>query len=80
LTSSNFESRTGRDAAEGHHSQVDLDAIAARAIGFSGAMLQNLMNEAAIFAARRGAWTASARAEEAPPYQRASTTARSGTS
>merc|ERR1712216_367992 len=32
---------------------VDLDAIASRAIGFSGASLQNLMNEAAIVAARR---------------------------
>merc|ERR1719353_1326019 len=32
---------------------VDLDAIASRAIGFSGAQLQNLMNEAAIVAARR---------------------------
>ncbi|KAH8066007.1 metalloendopeptidase [Aureococcus anophagefferens] len=34
--------------------EVDLDAIASRAIGFSGASLQNLMNEAAIVAARRG--------------------------
>mmetsp|Transcript_25058 Transcript_25058/g.84230 ORF Transcript_25058/g.84230 Transcript_25058/m.84230 type:complete len:679 (+) Transcript_25058:59-2095(+) len=33
--------------------EVDLDAIAARTIGFSGAALQNLMNEAAIVAARR---------------------------
>merc|ERR1719463_368023 len=32
---------------------VDLEAIASRAIGFSGAQLQNLMNEAAIVAARR---------------------------
>merc|ERR1719426_461319 len=32
---------------------VDLEAIASRAIGFSGASLQNLMNEAAIVAARR---------------------------
>merc|ERR1711943_157545 len=32
---------------------VDLDAVASRAIGFSGASLQNLMNEAAIVAARR---------------------------
>jgi len=32
---------------------VDLDVVAGRAIGFSGAMLQNLMNEAAIMAARR---------------------------
>merc|ERR1719506_62947 len=34
--------------------EVDLEAIASRAIGFSGASLQNLMNEAAIVAARRG--------------------------
>jgi len=34
--------------------EVDLDQIAGRAIGFSGASLQNLMNEAAIVAARRG--------------------------
>merc|ERR1719158_2772473 len=33
---------------------VDLEAIASRAIGFSGASLQNLMNEAAIVAARNG--------------------------
>jgi len=33
---------------------VDIDSIAARTIGFSGASLQNLMNEAAIVAARRG--------------------------
>jgi len=32
---------------------VDLEAVASRAIGFSGASLQNLMNEAAIVAARR---------------------------
>jgi len=32
---------------------VDLDAIASRTIGFSGASLANLMNEAAIVAARR---------------------------
>ena len=32
---------------------VDLESIAARTIGFSGASLQNLMNEAAIIAARR---------------------------
>jgi len=32
---------------------VDLDGVASRAIGFSGAQLQNLMNEAAIVAARR---------------------------
>merc|ERR1719421_1825379 len=32
---------------------VDVDTIAARTIGFSGAQLQNLMNEAAIVAARR---------------------------
>mmetsp|Transcript_34799 Transcript_34799/g.121338 ORF Transcript_34799/g.121338 Transcript_34799/m.121338 type:complete len:670 (+) Transcript_34799:59-2068(+) len=34
--------------------EVDLGEIAARTIGFSGASLQNLMNEAAIMAARRG--------------------------
>eukprot|EP00632_Arachnochrysis_sp_CCMP2950_P011499 CAMPEP_0185689874 /NCGR_PEP_ID=MMETSP1164-20130828/744_1 /TAXON_ID=1104430 /ORGANISM="Chrysoreinhardia sp, Strain CCMP2950" /LENGTH=682 /DNA_ID=CAMNT_0028356401 /DNA_START=59 /DNA_END=2107 /DNA_ORIENTATION=+ len=33
---------------------VDLDSIASRTIGFSGASLQNLMNEAAIVAARNG--------------------------
>ena len=33
---------------------VDIDAIASRTIGFSGASLQNLMNEAAIVAARNG--------------------------
>lgn len=33
---------------------VDIDSIASRTIGFSGASLQNLMNEAAIVAARRG--------------------------
>uniref|UniRef100_A0A7S3NIL2 AAA+ ATPase domain-containing protein n=1 Tax=Aureoumbra lagunensis TaxID=44058 RepID=A0A7S3NIL2_9STRA len=33
--------------------EVDLAEIAARTIGFSGASLQNLMNEAAIMAARR---------------------------
>merc|ERR1711990_160538 len=33
--------------------EVDLGEIAARTIGFSGASLQNLMNEAAIMAARR---------------------------
>ena len=32
---------------------VDLDVVAGRAIGFSGAQLENLMNEAAIMAARR---------------------------
>jgi cell division protease FtsH len=32
---------------------VDLDRIAARTIGFSGADLENLVNEAALFAARR---------------------------
>merc|ERR1719152_227846 len=32
---------------------VDLEVIASRAIGFSGAQLQNLMNQAAIMAARR---------------------------
>ena len=32
---------------------VELESIAARTIGFSGASLQNLMNEAAIIAARR---------------------------
>eukprot|EP00986_Skeletonema_menzelii_P014347 scaffold9462_cov132-Skeletonema_menzelii.AAC.1 len=33
---------------------VDLDAISRRTPGFSGAMLENLMNEAALSAARRG--------------------------
>merc|ERR1712078_120168 len=32
---------------------VDLEAIAARTTGFSGAQLQNLMNESAIYAARK---------------------------
>merc|ERR1719155_222144 len=32
---------------------VDVDTIAGRTVGFSGAQLQNLMNEAAIVAARR---------------------------
>merc|ERR1719148_194041 len=36
---------------------VDLDAIARRTPGFSGAQLENLMNEAAISAARRDATT-----------------------
>merc|ERR1719273_271130 len=36
---------------------VDLDAIARRTPGFSGAQLENLMNEAAISAARRDAQT-----------------------
>uniref|UniRef100_A0A7S3NKC7 AAA+ ATPase domain-containing protein n=1 Tax=Aureoumbra lagunensis TaxID=44058 RepID=A0A7S3NKC7_9STRA len=35
-------------------SDVDIDSIASRTIGFSGASLQNLMNEAAIVAARNG--------------------------
>jgi cell division protease FtsH len=39
----------GKPLAEG----VDLDSIAARTTGFSGAQLQNLMNEAAIYAARK---------------------------
>jgi cell division protease FtsH len=34
---------------------VSLDTIASRTTGFSGASLQNLMNEAAIYAARKGA-------------------------
>jgi cell division protease FtsH len=34
---------------------VSLDIIASRTTGFSGASLQNLMNEAAIYAARKGA-------------------------
>merc|ERR1712078_649395 len=34
---------------------VDLEAIAARTTGFSGAQLQNLMNESAIYAARKNA-------------------------
>ena len=34
--------------------EVDIDTVAGRTIGFSGAQLQNLMNEAAIFAVRRG--------------------------
>ena len=34
--------------------EVDIDTVAGRTIGFSGASLQNLMNEAAIFAVRRG--------------------------
>ena len=33
---------------------VDLDALAARTVGFSGASLENLLNEAAIMAAVRG--------------------------
>ncbi|KAH8058243.1 metalloendopeptidase [Aureococcus anophagefferens] len=33
--------------------EVDIDTVAGRTIGFSGAQLQNLMNEAAIFAVRR---------------------------
>ncbi len=32
--------------------EVDLDQVAQRTTGFSGAMLQNLMNEAAIYAVR----------------------------
>ena len=38
----------GKPLADG----VNLDTIAARTTGFSGASLQNLMNEAAIYAAR----------------------------
>jgi cell division protease FtsH len=34
--------------------EVSLEAIAGQTIGFSGASLENLMNEAAIFSARRG--------------------------
>ena len=34
---------------------VDLDIIAARTPGFAGAELENLVNEAALLAARRGA-------------------------
>ncbi len=34
-------------------SDVDLEAVARRTPGFSGASLQNLLNEAAIFAARK---------------------------
>jgi ATP-dependent Zn protease len=34
-------------------SDVDLDSIARRTPGYSGASLENLMNEAAIFAARK---------------------------
>jgi len=51
---------TGRVAILGVHSRgkpleddVDLEMIARRTPGFSGAMLANLMNEAAIFAARK---------------------------
>jgi len=51
--------KTGRVAILKVHSRdkplsgdFDLDAVAARSTGFSGAMLQNLMNEAAIFAVR----------------------------
>ncbi|KAK7254169.1 metalloendopeptidase [Aureococcus anophagefferens] len=33
--------------------EVDIDTVAGRTIGFSGAQLQNLMNEAAIFAAKQ---------------------------
>ena len=33
--------------------EVDIDTVAGRTIGFSGAQLQNLMNEAAIYAVRR---------------------------
>merc|ERR1719261_834674 len=40
----------GKPLADG----VDLDTIAARTTGFSGAQLQNLMNESAIYAARKG--------------------------
>ena len=39
--------------------EVDLDQVAQRTTGFSGAMLQNLMNEAAIMAARRSKETIS---------------------
>lgn len=42
----------GRGKALGK--DVDLDKIARRTPGFTGADLQNLMNEAAILAARRG--------------------------
>merc|ERR1719197_1097298 len=41
----------GKPLADG----VDLEAIAARTTGFSGAQLQNLMNESAIYAARKNA-------------------------
>jgi cell division protease FtsH len=41
----------GKPLADG----VSLDTIAARTTGFSGASLQNLMNEAAIYAARKNA-------------------------
>ena len=51
----------GRTSILGVHSRgkplepdVDLEAIARRTPGFSGAQLQNLMNEAAIAAARKG--------------------------
>ena len=37
--------------------EVDLDALARRTYGFSGAQLSDLLNEAAIIAARRGAMT-----------------------
>ena len=37
--------------------EVDLDAVARRTYGFSGAQLSDLLNEAAIIAARRGAMT-----------------------
>merc|ERR1719337_819595 len=40
----------GKPLAEG----VGLETIAARTTGFSGAQLQNLMNESAIYAARKG--------------------------
>ena len=36
---------------------IDLDRVAARTIGFSGAELQNLLNESALFAARRRSQT-----------------------
>jgi cell division protease FtsH len=57
----NFPDKTGREAILKVHtrrvplaSDVSLDAIAAITPGFSGADLRNLVNEAALLAARRG--------------------------
>ncbi len=37
------------------HKNVDLEAVSRRTVGFSGAELENLVNEAALFAGREGA-------------------------
>jgi len=66
-----FPDRGGRRAILGVHARgkalapdIELDAVAALTQGFSGADLANVLNEAALLAARRGAEAADAAAVE----------------